>query len=152
MIFIVYVNIYEHTVVLIFVRLAYDFLDRSALFPPVEYHSLSRPLAGVLVPLVPVAACRSAFFPFVKHNSPLIPVPRVGNRPSVTRHRPNRRPRFFDVVSSRLGHRGRENRNRPSKICLKNSRPISSPRSKTDETNQFRVAQITVTGIATIMH
>ena len=26
---------------------------------------------------------------------------RVGNRPSVTRHRPNRRPRFFDVVSSR---------------------------------------------------
>jgi len=90
MIFIVYVNIYEHTVVLIFVRLACDFLDRSALFPPVEYHSLSRPLAGVLVPLVPVAACRSAFFPFVKHNSPLIPVPRVGNRPSVTRHRPNR--------------------------------------------------------------
>ena len=26
---------------------------------------------------------------------------RVGNRPSVTQHRPNRRPRFFDVVSSR---------------------------------------------------
>ena len=76
---------------------------------------------------------------------------RVGNRPSVTRHRPNRRPRFFDVVSSRLGHRGRENRNRPSEICSKNSRPISSPRSKTDETNRFRVAQITVTGIATIM-
>ena len=76
---------------------------------------------------------------------------RVGNRPSVTRHRPNRRPRFFDVVSSRLGHRGRENRNRPSEICSKNSRPISSPRSKTDETNRFRIAQITVMGIATIM-
>ena len=77
--------------------------------------------------------------------------PRVGNRPSITRHRPNRRPRFFDVVSSRLGHRGRENKNRPSEICSKNSRPISSPRCKTDETNRFRVVQITVTGIATIM-
>ena len=26
---------------------------------------------------------------------------RIGNHPSITRHRPNRRPRFFDVVSSR---------------------------------------------------
>ena len=76
---------------------------------------------------------------------------RVGNRPSVTRHWPNRRPRFFDVVSSRLEHKGRENENRPSEIRSKNSRPISSPRSKMDETNRFRVAQITVTGIATIM-
>ena len=38
--------------------------------------------------------------------------------------------RDFSMSSSRLGHRGRENRNRPSEICSKNSRPISSLRSK----------------------
>ena len=59
-------------------RLAYDILDHSTLLLSVEYHSLSGPLAVVPVPLVPVPACRSAFFPFVEHNSlsgPLVPVP-----------------------------------------------------------------------------
>ncbi len=76
---------------------------------------------------------------------------RVGNRPSVTRHWPNRRPRFFDVVSSRIEHKGQENENRPSEICSINPRPISSSRSKTDETNRFRVDQIVVTGIVIII-
>src|SRR5438876_10120577 len=70
---------------------------------------------------------------------------RVGNRPSVTRHRPNRRPRFFDVVSSPLDPKGRKNENGPSETSSKNSHPISSSRSKTDETNRFRVDQIIVT-------
>jgi len=38
-----------------------------------------------------------------------------------------------------------------SEICSQNSRPISSPRLTTDETNRFRVAEISVTGIATVM-
>ena len=62
---------------------------------------------------------------------------RVGNRPSVTWHQPNRGLRIFDVVSSHLDHKGWENGNRPSEICAKNSHPISSSRSNTDETNRF---------------
>ena len=69
----------------------------------------------------------------------------VGNRLSVTRHQPNRRPRFFDVVSSRLRIFGRTIWYRSSEICLKISRPISSSRFKTDETdktNRFRVTKL----------
>ena len=43
-------------------------------------------------------ASRDVFFMVLKGY-----VFRVGIRPSVTRHRPNRRTRFFDLVSSRLG-------------------------------------------------
>ena len=54
-------------------------------------------------------------------------------------------------MSSRLEHKGRENENRPSEICSKNSRPISSSRSKTDEMNRFRVDQIIVIGVVIII-
>ena len=39
------------------VRLAYDILDHSALFPSIEYHSVSEPLAVIPIPLMPVIAC-----------------------------------------------------------------------------------------------